>query len=320
LSSNADTPAERNRIGEEALMSTAARAEAVRAFFAAPAPLTDLSRHAARVRELPVATAALCRVVQGLIVHPFLAHLYGLAPAAVRRDDLEIRAASAMVDRILELDARPLAEPRPPERRFVGNCRHFTVALCAFLRGQGVAARARCGFGAYFNAPFFEDHWVCEVWDEDRAAWRLVDAQIDALQRRALATSFDPLDVPRSEFLVAGDAWQRCRRGRADPQRFGILDMRGLWFVRGNLVRDLAALTKRELLPWDGWGLMATRADGDAAEMALLDRVAELTLAGDERHDEVVQVQSDPGLRVPRRVVSFNLGGAQVDLGPGVAN
>jgi len=91
--------------------------------------------------------------------------------------------------------------------------------------------------------------------------------------------------------------------------------------VRGNLVRDLAALAKRELLPWDGWGIMAKREDGDAAEMALLDYVAELTQAGDERHCELLQVQSaEPGLRLPRVVVSFNLGGAAVDLGPGIAN
>ena len=115
---------------------------------------------------------------------------------------------------------------------------------------------------------------MCEVWDEARDVWRLVDAQIDAVQRDALPIAFDPLDVPRTQFLVAGDAWQRCRRGGADPQQFGILDLRGLWFVRGNLVRDLAAMAKRELLPWDGWGLMATREDGDAEEMALLDRVA----------------------------------------------
>lgn len=141
------------------------------------------------------------------------------------------------------------------------------------------------------------------------------------MQRDAFRIAFDPLDVPRTQFLVAGDAWQRCRSGRADPQRFGILDIRGLWFVRGNLVRDLAALAKRELLPWDGWGLMAKREDGDAGEMTLLDRVAELTQAGDGRHAEVLQLQkSEPGLRVPRVVVSFNLGGASVDLGPGVAN
>ena len=91
--------------------------------------------------------------------------------------------------------------------------------------------------------------------------------------------------------------------------------------MRGNLVRDLAARAKRELLPWDGWGLMATREDSPAAELALLDRVAEVTQADDDRLAEALRLQeSEPGLRVPRVVVSFNLGGAEVDLGPGVAN
>ena len=302
------------------MSSTTANSEAL-AYYAVPAPLTDLTPHDSQVRALPGTLPDLCRVVQGLVVHPFLAHLYDLAPTALRADELEIRAASAMVDRILALDARPLGEPRSPELRFVGNCRHFTVLLCAFLRARGVPVRARCGFGAYFERSRFVDHWVCEVWDAARAVWHLVDAQLDARQREALRIRFDPLDVPRTQFLVAGDAWQRCRRGRADPQRFGILDLRGLWFVRGNLVRDLAACAKRELLPWDGWGIMASREESDAVELALLDRVAKLTQAGDERHAEVLQLQdSEPGLRVPRKIVSFNLGGAEVDLGPGVAN
>ena len=291
------------------------------AYFAAPGPLTELGTHGARVRELPETLPELCRVVQGLVIHPFMGALYGLAPQAVRPDELEIRAASALVDRILALDPRPLAEPRPPERRAFGNCRHFSVLLCALLRARGVPARARCGFGAYFEPSDFVDHWVCEVWDAPRRAWRLVDAQLDARQREAFHIPFDPLDVPRDQFLVAGDAWQRCRSGSNDPERFGILDMHGLWFVRGNLVRDLAAHAKRELLPWDGWGLMTTRDDSDAHELALLDRVAELTQAGDERHAEALKLQaSEPGLRVPRRVVSFNLGGAEVDLAPGVCN
>jgi hypothetical protein len=291
------------------------------AWFATPGPLTDLGGHAARVRDLPEGVPELCRVVQGLIVHPFLAHLYGLDPGSLRRDELEIRPAAAMVERMLALDPRPLGEPRPPERRLVGNCRHFTVLLCALLRARGVPARARCGFGAYFQPNFFVDHWVAEVWDEARGAWRLVDAQLDARQREAFAIAFPPLDVPRTEFLVAGDAWRRCRSGRADPDHFGILDLHGLGFVRGNVVRDLAAHAKRELLPWDGWGIMATPYESGPAELALLDRVAELTQAGFDRHDEALRLQcSEPGLRVPGKVVSFNLGGAEVELGPGVAN
>src|SRR5207244_11964119 len=112
-------------------------------------------------------------VVQGLVVDPCLAHLYGLEPTALRHDELEIRAAAAMLDRMLALDSRPLEEPRPPERRFVGNCRHFTVLLCALLRARGVAARARCGFGAYFDPPRSEDHWVRQRGDGERGSWPL---------------------------------------------------------------------------------------------------------------------------------------------------
>lgn len=296
-------------------------ASEVRAFYAAPGPLTDLGAQAPWVRDLPAEPGELCRVVQGLVVHPFLAHLYGLEPGALRHEELEIRGAAEMVERARALDPRPLGEPRPPERRVVGNCRHFTVLLCSFLRARGVPARARCGFATWFEPTRFTDHWVCEVWDGERGSWRLVDAQLDARQREAFGISFDPLDVPRTQFVVAGDAWQRCRSGRADPDRFGILDLGGLWFVRGNLVRDLAASAKRELLPWDGWGLMADRHESDATELALLDRVADLLESGDDRHAERLELQgSEPGLRVPEAVVSFNLGGARVELPPGVAN
>jgi hypothetical protein len=290
-------------------------------YYAAPGPLSDLGPHASRVKELPEDVAGLCRVVQGLVVHPFLSHLYGLEPSALRHEEVELRTATAMVDRMLALDARPLGVARPPERRVVGNCRHFALLLCALLRARGVPARARCGFATWFEASRFTDHWIAEVWDAPRGAWRRVDAQLDARQREAFRIGFDPLDVPTKEFLVAGEAWQICRSGRADPKDFGILDIRGLWFVRGNLVRDLAAFAKRELLPWDGWGLMAGRGESDAAELALLDRVAELTRAGDERHAERLALQaSEPGLRVPPAVISFNLGGARVELAAGVAN
>ena len=92
---------------------------------------------------------------------------------------------------------------------------------------QGVAARARCGFGAYFEKGKFIDHWVTEYWNESQQRWVLVDAQLDQRQRELFGIAFDPLDVPRDQFLVAGDAWQLCRGGKADPGAFGILDMHG---------------------------------------------------------------------------------------------
>ncbi len=160
--------------------------------------------------------------------------------------------------------------------------------LTAILRHHGIPARARCGFAGYFIPNHYEDHWVCEYWDAARCRWVLVDAQLDELQCGKLSVRFDPTDVPRDQFLVGGRAWQLCRRGQADPEIFGIFDMHGLWCVRGNLVRDVASLNKMELLPWDSWGIIEAReADLSAEDLALLDRVAELTYGDMPEFDEV---------------------------------
>ena len=172
-------------------------------------------------------------------------------------------------------------------------------------------ARARCGFGAYFWPGHCEDHWVAEFWDARQGRWRLVDAQLDAFQRKALAISFDPLDVPRDQFLVGGQAWKMCRSGQADPDTFGIFDMHGLWFVRGNFVRDVAALNKVELLPWDSWGAADMLDDALTPEdNALLDHVAELT-CGDALDFAAVRTlyETDSRLRVPDIIHSYTEAG-----------
>src|SRR5437763_1324295 len=128
------------------------------------------------------------------------------------------------------IDPAPLAQARPPGRRLIGVCRHFTVLAVALLRLRGTPARSRCGFGTYFDGTPV-DHWVVEYWDG--RAWKLGDAQMDAVQREALKLPFDPLDVPRDRFMVAGEAWRRCRAGEADPSSFGIMHLRGLWFAAG---------------------------------------------------------------------------------------
>ena len=163
----------------------------------------------------------------------------------------------------------------------------------------------------------FEDHWVCEYWKADERRWVMVDPQLDALQREVLQIKFDPCDVPCGQFLPGGQAWQLCRSGQADPDHFGIFDMHGLWFVRGDMLRDLASLNKMELLPWDGWGLIE-RGDKDlsADDMALLDRVAALTLADNSAFAEMRALyENDARLCVPSVIKSYPGGNVQmVDL------
>ncbi|MGC9399827.1 MAG: transglutaminase-like domain-containing protein [Anaerolineae bacterium] len=249
-------------------------------FYAQPGPMTGVEKHADRLNALPRDIQGLVHVVQGLLIHVFWAERYGVTLPEARQNEVEIRAAEAMLDHALTLDDRPLTEARPLKKRLVGNCRDFTTLLCALLRHHGMPARARCGFATYFLPDHYEDHWICEVWRPDAGRWVQVDAQLDAFQREALEIDFDPLDLPPGVFWPGGRAWLACRAGEADAETFGIFDMHGMGFIRGNVLRDFLALNKVELLPWDGRGIMALQEEAlTEDDLAWLDDVATLTLA-----------------------------------------
>src|SRR5712692_5386868 len=137
-----------------------------------------------------------------------------------------------------------------------------------------------------------------------RGRWALVDAQIDDVQRAKLKLGFDLLDAPRDRFVIAGDAWARCRARDADPATFGIFDMRGLWFIAGNLMRDLAALNNMEMLPWDIWGAMTRPGEPLRDDrLALFDRLSTVTGAPDAAFTELRRFyEGDEDLRVPATV------------------
>lgn len=227
--------------------------------------------------DLPASITDLVKLVQGVTIHVFWTESYGFKPPLNRMDELQLRTMEKRLGRTLELDARPLTEPRHAEYKLIGNCRDHSLLLVSMLRHQGIPARARCGFAAYFMPDHFEDHWVVEYWNVEQSRWMLVDAQLDALQQDALKIKFDTLDVPRDQFIVGGKAWQMCRSGEQEADKFGFFDMKGLGFVRGNLVRDVASLNKMELLPWDCWGVILAESLDDPADLASLDEVASLS-------------------------------------------
>lgn len=291
------------------------------AWYAQPGPLTDVRGFGDALAALPRDLASLCGVVQGVLLHGHLGPLYGLALEEDRRQrELNLRGADERLAALLARDDRPLTVARAPAERQLGTCRDFALLLCALLRWQGRPARARCGFGGYFVTGCYEDHWVCEVWDEAALRWRLVDAQIDDVQRRHFGPK-DPLDVTREEFVVGGDAWSACRAARIDASRFGLTSIHesGLWFVCGDFVRDVAALNKAELLPWDVWGVMIQPGFGeeafafDADELVArlpADDVAELDrVAGRASHpvdfDAVRGAYEDRRWRVPASHPAF---------------
>ncbi len=281
-------------------------------YYRQPGFITEPGQYGTILDDLPTEIRDLCKVVQGLTIHIFWAERYGLKLSDERKGEVQLRTLERRLARTLELDPRPLRQARPLEKKIVGNCRDFTVLLVSILRHQGIPARARCGFGAYFVPNHYEDHWVAEYWDQLRQRWVLVDAQLDTFQCEALQIPFDPLNVPREQFIVGGRAWQMCRNEGADPDSFGIFDMKGLGFVRGDFIRDVAALNKVELLPWDCWGIIEKPDLNDPADLAFLDRLGELT-CGDLPDFETVHelYRSDPRLRMDGSLNSYTAEGRQ---------
>ncbi len=277
-----------------------------------PGPFLDL------YADLPADVPSLVKVVQGLVLHVFWAERYGVKLTPDRQAEVQLRTMERRIARTLELDPNSLTVARLNEQKIVGNCRDFSVTLASMLQSKGIPARPRCGFGAYFMPNHYEDHWVCEYWNEQEGRWVLVDAQLDELQRNILQISFNTLDVPRDQFIVGGAAWRMCQGGHADPNQFGIFDMKGMDFVKGDFVRDVAAINKMELLPWDCWGLiLAEYGTLPHDDLSLLDRLAELTQADVPDFDRVRQIyESDPRLCAGGTILSYVNGNmVQVELG-----
>jgi len=236
--------------------------------------MSDPGRHKAAVAELPSSVAALNGVVQGLIIHTEWLSAYGVDESQFERVSRETVPVAERLALILDSDPRPLHLRRPPARRSVGTCRDFAILLCGLLRSKGIPARLRCGFADYLNDGW-EDHWVCEYWDQASQRWRLSDSQIDEVLKEKCEVKFNPTDVPRHQFMTAGQAWTACRASKYDPARFGHGATKGLWFIKVNVFRDHYAINNRETSPWDSWrsASMSQRRVSDR-DVAVMDNIA----------------------------------------------
>lgn len=245
-------------------------------------PTNDPGEFRSLFDDLPADIPTLVKIVQGLTIHVMWAKHYGLDLPKPREVEMKLRTIRARTKAILDLDPSPLVQPRPLEKRLVGNCRDFSQLLAAILRVKGIPARARCGFAPYFLPNHYEDHWIVEHWDSPSSRWAQVDPQMDDLQQKALKLDFDPLDMPIGKFVLAGNAWQLCRAFKANANEFGFGEWHGMNFIAGNVWRDLLSLKLVELLDWDDWDILHQPfRKWPKVKIGMLDDAAKLTLSPD---------------------------------------
>jgi len=217
--------------------------------------------------DLPSSLTELCKIVQNTFNHIFWIKKkenYGISPQDIvdtGRDpnqELNLRKIEDILEAYFSVDETFFTEHREPLNRIVGNCRDFALLLVSMLRNKGIPARVRSGAARYFfplSEERYEDHYICEYWNEEDNSWHMVDPQIDELQRKALKLTIDTTDLPYDQFLDAGRTWMKFRKGDVKPDNFGIGAWRGEIFALNKLIMELASLNKVEVLAWESWGI-----------------------------------------------------------------
>lgn len=228
-----------------------------------------------------------------------------------RKDEIHTRYADEMFPRILSR-GQPLNRKRSPDQRTVGCCRDSTVLLVSMLRQKGIPARVRIGSSAYFHESYMIDHVVAEVWDANENRWRMFDPDVPtSLVKFVQGKKVDWNDLrPGIDFQTAAEAWTAARSGSIDPNKYIIapgVDIKGLPYIAVNVIHDLAAMNKQEMLLWDSWGVQNQMDEAVPEDkIPLVDEIAKLLLDRDVQPGQIQALIARKELAVPDTVLRFD--------------
>lgn len=247
-------------------------------YYRTQSPFTDPGSYQELYAPLPKTVPEICSVVQGLFLDYRERYKYPIVNE--RLLCMHARTANAVIKFVLSWNKSPLAEARPDPDRFLAATSDYANLFVSMARNAGIAARKRVGF---VNNESFEQ---AEYYDEAEKQWKLID----------------PSGLAEGDFVPAAQVWQACRSGKLDPNQFSSATDKGMPLVLANLMLDVAAVNKRELLIWDrfSWSLRPLDEFSDRA-WNTLDKAAGLLLAGDEGLEELQALYDrEEGLQVPR--------------------
>ncbi len=213
----------------------------------------DAHQHA--LKYLPDDLTSLADSLENFMVHHAAAEGMGITVPEYAETDKNLRSVEKLLSTLLARDDRPLTEKRELPNYLYCTCHDFSLIAAATLRSRAVPARLRVGFVNYLTNNFWEDHWLCEYYQDDK--WQLFDPQMGKQARTNFNINF-PIDkLDRRRFKSAAEMWQDLANGKTSSRHCGVsfIGLSGEWFCACNLLRDAVALLKIETLPWDFWGM-----------------------------------------------------------------
>lgn len=276
------------------------------AFYAKQSVFTDPGMHASIWDKVEPTIPAMRAAITPLLFHyrgdgDFIQN--GIDPERI--SEVDLRYADDMLDRIEDLQLIEPGADRLPENRIVGCCRDWALLFVSLARHHGFSARSRVGFAKYFAEDWWIDHTIAEIWDDSQQRWRLVDPELRDSWSLNSGELVDPVDISPDIFLPGLDAWQSVRQGERAADRFVVApeiedpNLRGIPYLWHNVVQDLAALNRHEMILWDVWGIDLDEVNDQGA--LLLDAAA-----GSSTLEQWREVFSSNEFGVPETVLSFS--------------
>ena len=114
---------------------------------------SDPGAYASRYVELPTPLNALHAAINELLIHNWKVERDRPGWIKVHPEEVDVftRPIYRVLERVALFGPEPWNQSRPPDRRVVIDCRHFSLLLCSILRERGIPARTRCGFATYLE-------------------------------------------------------------------------------------------------------------------------------------------------------------------------
>lgn len=263
-------------------------------YYSSQSEFTDPGQFACHFDDIPSSVEGICETIRAVMLNFMDRWKHPIQNE--RWLETSIRYVDEMIEaiRLLDKKADKIFVERPAEAKMMASSSHFAGLATSILRAKGIPARKRAGF--VHSGEFFKEYDINDVfmaydmveYYED-GQWKLVD-----------------VEGRGEEFIPAAKAYKDCRSGAADPNKFWDDENHGLDVLAAVLVHDFDACAKNEMLTWDRYGIMNEEkapADYSDADLALLDKVADLLDSNDKDVDAIDALyKAEKELRVPRMI------------------
>jgi formylglycine-generating enzyme len=207
-------------------------------FYRQYSSFTDPGEYAYLYKNLPDSLPELCSLIKSQSVHPFaeLPQYRDRIPEERWNEWLTMYpTVQSILKGLQSYDSRGFVKDRKVENRLILSCRENAILLASILKYRGIPARVRAGHAAYLEAGLHLSHAICEVWNERKKRWMLVDP------------STGMVDFRREEFDFSNDVWLKLRKGELNPEIYiAPPNYRGLVSIVGKISPDLSSLLGTE--------------------------------------------------------------------------